>query len=112
MKVGQGKFYFTDSVCCAESRRYYTNWLIRHGETGTTVGHKENGGHCDSIISIEELVISLDKQNTQDRQVNFLLTTQMIMPTRPKNVTERTARTTFFLPENAYVRSIRITGDK
>lgn len=36
----------------------------------------------------------------------------MITPTRPKKAIERMARTAFFLPENAYVRNIRITREK
>ena len=31
--------------------------------------------------------------------------------TRPKNAIERRASTGFFLPENAYVRNIRMTED-
>lgn len=58
---------------------------------------------------MEESVIQLDKHGLWDRQVNVLLVTQIITPTRPKNVIERMARTSFFLPENAYVRNIRMT---
>ena len=35
----------------------------------------------------------------------------MITPARPKKAIERRARTYFFLPEKAYVRNIRMTGD-
>jgi hypothetical protein len=65
-------------------------------------------GHYDSI---EGSGMYLDRQGLQDRRVNFLLITQIITPTRPKKVSERMARTTFLLPENAYVRNTRMTED-
>ena len=108
MIEGRGKRYFTDPFCRA-GRRYYKHWPIRNGKTGTAIGHKENRSHCDSI---EVSVIRIDKQDPRDRRVSFVLITQMIMPTRLKNVTARTARTIFFLPENAYVRHIRMTEDE
>ena len=107
MIEGRGNRYFADPFCCA-GRRCYKHWPVRNGKTGTAIGHKENRCHYDSI---EELVISLEKQDPRNRQISFVLITQMIMPTRPKNVTARTARTIFFLPENAYVRNIRMTED-
>lgn len=42
-------------------------------------------------------------------RVNCLLITQIITPARAKKVIKRAARTLFFLPENAYVRNIRMT---
>jgi hypothetical protein len=39
------------------------------------------------------------------------LITQIVAPTRVRRVIERAARTVLFLPENAYVRNIRITED-
>jgi hypothetical protein len=83
--------------------------LIRNGETTGAVDHNEYRVHCDSI---EESGIHLDEQSLRDRRVNSLLVTQIIMPTRPKNVAKRIARTIFFLPENAYVRNIRMTVDE
>ena len=108
MIEGRGQRYFTDPFYCAD-RRDYKHWPIRNGKTGTVIGHKENRRHCDSI---EVSVMRLDKQDPRDRQLSFVLITQIIMPTRPKNVTVRTARTNFFFPENAYVRNIRMTEDE
>ena len=53
--------------------------------------------------------IRLDEYCLRDRRVNSLLITQTITPKRPKNVIKRMARILIFLPENAYVRSIRMT---
>ena len=107
MKEGPGNIYLTP-LCCA-GRWHYKSWLIRNGETAGAVDHNEYGVHCDSI---EESGIHFDKQSLRDRRVNFLLITQIIMPTRPKNVAERIARTDFFLPQNTYVRNIRMTVDE
>ncbi len=86
---------------------YYTeSRLIRNGETAGAFEQNEQEGHCDSI---EESGIHLDKQGLRDRRVNCLLITQIITPKRPKKVIERAARTFVFLPENAYVRNIRMT---
>ena len=51
------------------------------------------------------------KQSLQNRQDNFLLITQIATPTRVKKDVKRAARTALFLPVNAYVRNIRMTGD-
>lgn len=61
---------------------------------------------------MEESGIRFDKKGLRDKQVNVLLVTQIITPTRPRKAIERTARTSFFLPENAYVRNIRMTREQ
>ena len=65
----------------------------------------------DTAIQSERQETRLDKRSLRDRRVNFWLVTQIITPARPKKAMERMARTAFFLPENAYVRNIRITED-
>ena len=54
-----------------------------------------------TTISSRSQEIHFYKWSVRDRRVNFLPITQIVMPTRPKKVTERIPRTTFFLPENA-----------
>ena len=105
MKKGRVFRYGTDALWDAGGL-YYMSWLIRNGETATAIDRKENGVHCDPI---EESVKRLDKQDLWDRQVSFVITTQMVMLTRTKNVAERTARIILFFPQNAYVRHIRMT---
>ena len=105
MKIVRVFRYFSDALCGA-GRLYYMSWLVRNGITATAINRKEKGAYCDPI---EESVKRLDKQDLGDRRVSFVLITQMAMPTRTRNVAERTARIILFFPENAYVRKIRMT---
>ena len=82
--------------------------LIRNGETAAAFDNEEHERHCDFV---EESGIHLGEQNLRDRRDICWLVTQIMTPTRPKKAIERTARTVFFLPENAYVRNIRMTED-
>ena len=107
MKESPWKLYFV--ILVYADRRHYTSWLIRNCETAGAVDHKENRDHCGSI---EELVIHLDKQGVHNRRVNSLLITQIIVPTRPRNEIKSIARIFFCLPENACVRSMRMTVDQ
>jgi len=98
--IGKGHPHYTAFLYYTESR------LIRNGETAGAFEQNEQEGHCDSI---EESGIHFDKQGLRDIHVNCLLITQVMTPKRPKKVIERAARIFFFLPENAYVRNIKMT---
>src|SRR6266581_95247 len=106
--IGEGRLCYTDPRCCTGRIYYSDSRWIRNTETAGAFDHNEQGGHCNPI---EKSGIHLDKQGLRDGRIIFLHVTQIITPTRPNKVIERTARTFFFLPENAYVRIIRMTED-